>query len=176
MLLTSCLSIPGEKAVEKKKLAADYYDLAVGYVEAKKYDKAITCFEKAREKADKQDVLKIDYQIARTYALSNKWEKSCSLFLELLENDPDNASLKEAYAYTLYKTGMKDEALELYEELCAVYPGDERISKNYEALKKEKEAPVEEPPEPSEDSDETSEETDESDSLETEEMIPGVSA
>lgn len=109
--------MPGEKEAEQRNLAAEYYDIALRYVEIKDYDKAVSCFEKARAKADPDDYAKIDYQIARSYALSNKWDKASGLYESLLMLDPDNTNLKEACAYTLYKNGDKEKALQLYAEL-----------------------------------------------------------
>lgn len=132
MLFFSCTSIPGEREMEQKNLASEYYDIALKYMELKQYDKALACFQKAREKTD--DLTKIDYQIARTYAFQNNWKDASVLFEELLSSDPGNSNLKENLAYTLYKSGQKEKALQLYAELCESLPSDERIQKNYEAL------------------------------------------
>lgn len=133
LFLASCISVPGEKTIEDKNLAADYYDVAIKYMDQKQYEKAITCFEKAREKTD--ETTKIDYQLARAYAMSNKWYQSSELFAKLLELDPDNSTIKENYAYTMYKGGNKEKALQLYAELCDKNPEDERLKNNYETLR-----------------------------------------
>lgn len=117
MFLFSCISAPGEKDVEKRNIAAEYYDIAMKYVDQKQYDKAVSCFEKARTMAASADYVKIDYQMARAYALSNKWKEASDLFGTILEQDPGNSNVKEAYAYTLYKGGDKEKALQLYAEL-----------------------------------------------------------
>ena len=117
LVTVSCISLPGERESEQRNLAAEYYDIALQYNELKQYDKALSCFEKAREKADPADYPKIDYQMARDYALSNKWDKAAGLYGNLLTLDSGNTNLKEAYAYTLYKSGEKEKALQLYAEL-----------------------------------------------------------
>lgn len=132
LLCSSCISIPGENSLEDRNLAADYYEIALKYVDLKQYDKALTSLQKAREKTE--DTVKIDYQIARTYALSNKWKEAATAFEILLELDPENCSLKEDYAYTLYKSGEKEKALQLYAELLEINKGDERLQKNYQKL------------------------------------------
>lgn len=103
--------------MENRNIAADYYDIAMKYVDLKQYDKALPCFEKARSLAAVSDYTKIDYQMARAYALSNKWSEAASLFESILIQDPDNSNVKEACAYTLYKAGDKEKALQLYAEL-----------------------------------------------------------
>lgn len=144
ILLVSCISIPGENNVSDRNLAAEYYDLGLKYTETKQYDKALQCFEKVRERIE--DTAPIDYQIARVYSLSNKWKEASDIFGKLLELDENNSTLKENFAYTLYKSGEKEKALQLYEELCNKNPGNERIESNYKELYDEAY-----PPEPEED-------------------------
>lgn len=142
LILFSCISLPGEEKLEEKNKAAEYYEIGLKYIDIKQYDKALSCFQKAREKTD--ETLQIDYQIARTYALSNKWEQAAESYNNLLALDPDNSTLKENYAYTLYKSGEKEKALQMYAELCEKNPGEERIAQNYEKLYNEAYPPVEE--------------------------------
>lgn len=144
MIFVSCISIPGENSVSDRNLAAEYYDLGNKYIETKQYEKALSCFEIVRERID--DTAPIDYQIARTYALLNKWSEAAEIYGQLLALDKDNSTLKESYAYTMYKSGEKEKALQLYAELCDKNPGNERLSKNYEELYNEAF-----PPEPEED-------------------------
>lgn len=122
MFLFSCISLPGEREAERRNLAAEYYDIAMKYVDQKQYEKALSCFEKAKVLADSSDYVKIDYQMARTYALSNKWQEAAGLFESLLQIDPLNSNIKEAYAYTLYKAGEKEKALQIYAELGKTDP------------------------------------------------------
>ncbi|MBQ0166959.1 MAG: tetratricopeptide repeat protein [Treponema sp.] len=139
----SCFSVPGEKDVGDRNLAAEYYDLAIKYSDINQYEKALSCLQKARDKADPADYIKIDYQMARTYTLSNKWNEAYELYEKLLEVDPDNTNLKEALAYITYKKGEKDKALQLYAELCECDPDNERIKKNHSEILNELNPPEE---------------------------------
>lgn len=121
-MCVSCISLPSETEKEERNLAADYYDIALKYLDTKQYDKALSCFDKARELAAPADYPKIDYQKARTLAFSNKWDESANLFESLLTLDPENSNIKESYAYTLYKAGYKEKALQLYAELGITDP------------------------------------------------------
>ncbi|MCM1321150.1 MAG: tetratricopeptide repeat protein [Bacteroides sp.] len=107
---------------------AEYYSLAEEYAKLKKYDKAILYYEKLL--SVKEYTLQVSYKIARTYALAENWNDSAEMYRQLLENDPQNASIKTSLAYVLAKKGDIEAAAVLYDEIMQIYPYEPNALKN----------------------------------------------
>ena len=129
---SSSIRVPGESRIILKNLATEYYTIAEGYMDLKKYDKAAEYYTLAMRNKDLY--LTAYYKLARCYALSENWKKAGESYSELLKLDPNNTMLKTSMAYIMARRGDIDEALVLYHELSESNPYDENILESYLAL------------------------------------------
>ncbi len=126
------LRVPGESAVISKNLAIEYFNIAEGYTELKKYDKAAEYYKKAL--SDKNLYSQAYYKLARSYALAKNWDDAATCYEELLTLDPENEELKESLAYISAMKGDFDDAISRYETLTAQYPFNQSLLENYIAM------------------------------------------
>lgn len=138
LLCVSCASspesereffLPGEKERILKNLAAEYYTLAEGFAEQKKYAKAAGYYELA--KRDDSLYRTAYYKQGRMYALNKEWNKALSVFLDLLEKDPQNTILLSSIAYITAMNGDIQAAIVQYETLVINHPYDSDLLINY---------------------------------------------
>jgi tetratricopeptide (TPR) repeat protein len=121
--------IPGETGRILQNLASEYYAIGQGYADLKKYDKAIEYYKLARR--DAEFIKPVDYQLARMYALSSKWDEAEKAFGDLLLLDPDNTDLSASLAYISAQSGKLDEAEVAYKTLVEKNPHNEQLLENY---------------------------------------------
>jgi len=121
-VLIGCQTIPLGRASE-------YYELAEGYADLSKYDKAISYYEKAGEREEYLNASK--YGLARMYAFSAKWDEASKLFSDLYKQDPESTMIASAYAYSLASSGQYDKALSLYASLFIKNNDDPVLARNY---------------------------------------------
>lgn len=110
-------------------LCNEYYSLAEEYLSLKKYDKALSLYEKAGVNPDLYWASTL--KMARIYVFQSKWDKAVESYNILLLRDPENFSIKESLAYVNAMKGNREKALELYDELLSVYPENETYLTNY---------------------------------------------
>jgi tetratricopeptide (TPR) repeat protein len=133
--LTGCATshemelVPGENNRILQNLASEYYKIGQAYADVKKYDKAIEYYKLARRDAAFRKGA--DYQLARMYALSSKWEDAEKAFRDLLQLDPDNTDLSASLAYVRAQSGKLDEAEAEYKALVEKNPHNEQLLENY---------------------------------------------
>ncbi len=104
----------------EEDLSGEYFSIAEGYTELKKYEKAVEFYKKA-EKSD-QYKNAVQYNLAQVYALQNDWV-NCLKYLEpIYEQVPENIKIATAYAYALSSSGQEKKALEIYEKIYLKEP------------------------------------------------------
>lgn len=113
----------------KKELAAEYLELADAYEEVKRYDKAITYYERAAEHEEYFNATR--YKLARVYALTGKWEQAISVLDILYTREPDNLLISNAYAFALLSAGDKEKAFPIYEKNYIENEHDPVQARNY---------------------------------------------
>ena len=124
--------VANEEKIILKNLATEYANIADSYFDLKKYDKAITYYDKALD-IQKKDV-SIMYKLARTYALSSKWYEAIDLFQSLLKLDPNNNLFNTSLAYVYAMSGNLDAAMNIYEELYSNNNYNIELLNNYTRL------------------------------------------
>lgn len=129
---TNGIRVPGEKRILMTNLSTEYYNIAEGYMEIKKYDKAAEYYQLAMR--DKELSRTAFYKLARSYALAKNWEKATECYTELLRLDPENTLLKTSMAYITAMSGKVDEAILQYKKLMESSPYDENLLESYVAL------------------------------------------
>ncbi|MEL3912272.1 tetratricopeptide repeat protein [Treponema pedis] len=101
----------------KENLYGEYFSIAEGYTELKKYDKAIDYYKKAEKSKQYRNAVK--YNLAQIYALQKDWE-NCLKYLEPMYNQvPDNIKISTAYAYALASAGKETKAIEIYKKIIS---------------------------------------------------------
>ncbi|MGN0730089.1 tetratricopeptide repeat protein [Treponema sp.] len=123
-----CTSIPYERSLAEKNLFEEYFSLAEAYKKIEKYEKAVVYYEKslASESFHKYAF----YEIAVCNVYLKNWEKAAASFNELLENDPENITLKSSLAYIEAMRGNLAGAQTLYSALYEENPDDSSVLKN----------------------------------------------
>ena len=134
VFLCSCQSsnafkVPGESAIITKNIASEYFTIAEGYADLKKYDKAATYYKYAMKNKDLR--LSAYYKMARCYALAKDYDNAEEAYSNLLKLDPDNKDLQLSLAYVHGMNGNTDLALFEYENLILKFPEDSAILVNY---------------------------------------------
>lgn len=135
ILLFSCSStirVPGESKIVMKNIAVEYANIADGYMDIKKYDKAIEYYKLSLK--NKEVYLSSYYKLGRAYALGKHYDEAISIYSELLSADPENTSLKLSMAYIYAVSGKVDDAISSYKELMQNNPYDESILENFITL------------------------------------------
>ncbi|MBB5225771.1 tetratricopeptide repeat protein [Treponema ruminis] len=126
------LRVPGETELIFKNISTEYYNIAEGYMDIKKYDKAAEYYKLAMR--NKELNLPAYYKLARSYALAKNWEKASQCYDELLKLDPENSMLKVSIAYITAMSGKTDEGILQYKELLKANPYDQNLLESYVAL------------------------------------------
>ena len=129
LLFAACGSLPGEHRVLRENSAAEYVTLADGYFSQEKYAKASEYYEKALQLTESTTT--VTYKLACSYAYEGEYEKAIPLFSSLLDQDPQNRTIKESLAYVTVMSGDVRGGKDLYEELAADFPKDAKLLKNY---------------------------------------------
>ena len=123
--------IPGQKEAVDKSITAEYIQIAEAYEKLKDYSKAISYYEAAiKSKAGSELGDSVYYNIARCYALAKDWDHAQEIYVNLLEKDPDNTSLKSSLAYVTAMKGDLESAAEKYHALVEENPTDPALMKN----------------------------------------------
>lgn len=138
LLLCSCSStgnsfanlFSGSPQVSSETLAAEYYDIANAYYDLKKYDKAIEYYEKTQDLLPEEN-LTITYNLARIYAIQNRWSESEEYYSRIFELDQNNTTIGMPYAYVLAKQGKTMEASALYRGFYERNPVDKKLLANF---------------------------------------------
>lgn len=129
---SSSLRIPGESGLVLKNIAIEYYNIAEGYMDIKKYDKAAEYYELAMR--NDELYLTSYYKLARSYALAKNWDKATESYNLLLERDPENVLLKSSLSYITAMKGETDQAIKQYKELLEANPYNENLLESFVAL------------------------------------------
>ena len=120
----------GSAQVSSETLAAEYYDIANAYYDLKKYDKAIEYYEKTQDLLPEEN-LTITYNLARIYAIQNKWSSAEEYYSRIFERDQNNITIGMPYAYVLAKQGKTMEASALYRGFYERNPVDKKLLANF---------------------------------------------
>ena len=126
------LRVPGETELILKNISTEYYNIAEGYMDIKKYDKAAEYYKLAMR--HKELNLPAYYKLARAYALAKNWDKASECYDELLKLDPENTMLKISIAYITAMSGNVDEGILQYKKLLEDNPYDQNLLESYVAL------------------------------------------
>ena len=126
------LRVPGETELILKNISTEYYNIAEGYMDIKKYDKAAEYYKLAMR--HKELNLPAYYKLARAYALAKNWDKASECYDELLKLDPENTMLKISIAYITVMSGNVDEGILQYKKLLEDNPYDQNLLESYVAL------------------------------------------
>ena len=119
---------PGETRTLLSNLSSEYCEMADSFFEMKKYDKAVTYYQKSLKV---KNSLSVKFKLAKAYVMLNKWADANVIYKELYRKDKENSALITMLAYTDIKTGNVDEALSLYRVLYTKNPVDTIVLKNY---------------------------------------------
>ncbi len=126
------ITVPGETKKIVKNISAEYYAIAEGYMDIKKYSKAAEYYQKAMR--EKSMYLQCYYKMARAYALGKDWENALKAYNFLLERDPDNIDINMSIAYILGMKGDTNLSMTMYKDLMLQYPNSQSLIENYIAL------------------------------------------
>ncbi len=132
------------KALAEEVLLQDPSDAQAQYVlgevffHEKKYKEALPYFQKAAA-SDPRPYLR--RRIARTLNEMGRGREAINVLDNEMVRDARNPSLLKEKAIILNRMGLKDEALEVYETLGEILPGDQFIKKEMIRLKGLKRAP-----------------------------------
>lgn len=134
MYFYSCISSgllapAGEETIIMQNEAIEAFSAAQKYEASKKYQAAISCYEKAMEYDKLYD--SAHYKIGRCYALIGEWKKAEYIFSEILLKDADNASIKDSLGYVYANSGRSEKAEEIYKSLTEKYPFNADFSYKY---------------------------------------------
>ncbi len=136
IFLISCSSssfrAPGESRIILKNIASEYYAIAEGFFEIKKYDKAAEYYRLAMR--NDELYLSSYYKLARSYALAKDWDKASEAYNYLLKLDPENTALKASLAYITAMSGDFKKGIALYKDLISENSFDESLLESYLAL------------------------------------------
>jgi tetratricopeptide (TPR) repeat protein len=132
--LLSCVSgeglaVPGESAIRRTNIAAEYYAIAEGYYGLKNYAKAAEYYEKAMFSKDLRQ--QSYYKMGHCYALAKNWTKAEEVYANLYKKDLENTNLMASLAYIKAMSGKTKEACKLYEQICEKNPDDSSFLANY---------------------------------------------
>ena len=120
----------GSAQVSSETLAAEYNDISSAYYDLKKYDKAAEYYEKTQSLLTAEN-LTITYNLARIYAMQNKWAEAEEYYERIFDRDPNNTSVGMTYAYVLAKQGKTMEAGAIYRGFYERNPVDKKMLANY---------------------------------------------
>ncbi|WP_187116191.1 tetratricopeptide repeat protein [Treponema pectinovorum] len=129
---SNAFKVPGETQIIAKNIASEYFAIAEGYMDLKKYDKAAQYYSLAMK--NKSLRLSAYYKMARAYALARDYEKALSCYEDLIKLDPDNKDLALSLAYIKGMSGKIDESILMYKDLSQKYPNDSSVLENYITL------------------------------------------
>ncbi len=137
LLIMSCKSgahfpIPGEGAVTRSSLAAEYMAIADAYAELEKYDKAASYYKLAMK--DKSLYWAAFYKLGRIYALAKNWIESEKIYNRLLKRDAQNVSVQMSLAYIQAMSGDLAGAKTAYKTLVDENPQNETVLVNFIAV------------------------------------------
>lgn len=132
-LFFSCASspvfLPGEKRAEIKNIYSEYFVLAQEHEQLKNYSKAIEFYKIAMNEKSLRDAAY--YKLGRCCVLDKRYKEAESIFLNILEKDPGNVSVKSSLAYTAAQSGDTERACRLYSELVQENPYNADVLVNY---------------------------------------------
>ncbi len=129
---SNAFKVPGESKIITKNISSEYFTIADGYMDLKKYDKATEYYKLAMK--NKELRLSAYYKLARCYVFSGDYSKAKEAYETLLKFDPENKDLQLSVAYVNGMSGNVDKAREQYEDLKEKYPDDSVILENYISL------------------------------------------
>lgn len=126
---SNAFKVPGESSIITKNIASEYFTIAEGYADLKKYDKAAVYYKYAMK--NKSLRLSAYYKMARCYALAKDYKNATEAYENLLKLDPDNKEIKLSLAYIQGMSGDTEKALNSYEALMQEFPEDSSVLVNY---------------------------------------------
>ncbi len=134
LVITGCqtsnaFKVPGESAIITKNIASEYFTIAEGYADLKKYNKAAEYYKYAMK--NKSLRLSAYYKMARCYALAKDYKNATEAYENLLKLDPENKEIKLSLAYIQGMSGDTEKALKSYEVLMQEFPEDSAVLVNY---------------------------------------------
>ena len=137
LLIVSCKTgahfpIPGEGAVTRSSLAAEYMAIADAYAELEKYDKAAPYYKRAMQ--DESLYWTAIYKLGRMYALAKNWTEAEKIYKRLLERDAQNVSVRMSLAYIQAMSGDLAGAKAAYKTLVDANPQNETVLVNFIAV------------------------------------------
>ncbi|MGI5091103.1 tetratricopeptide repeat protein [Treponema socranskii] len=137
LLIVSCKTgahfpIPGEAAVTRSSLAAEYMAIADAYAELEKYDKAAPYYKRAMQ--DESLYWTAIYKLGRMYALSKNWKEAEKIYKRLLDRDAQNVSVRMSLAYIQAMSGDLAGAKAAYKTLVDENPQNETVLVNFIAV------------------------------------------
>ncbi len=120
VILFCCISALFGKGRVDTDLSKAYFELAQGYAEIKKYDKAIEYYQKSAD--DPVYTNAAEYELARMYALKGEWKTAIKLLELHYKKAQENTVIRNAFAYALAAGGETERACALYKK---VYESDQ---------------------------------------------------
>jgi len=149
MVSLATIYLQQKEFVEAKALAEEalsqnpsdpkaHYVLGEFFFQKKRYKDALSCFQKAAAK-DPRPYLKV--RQARTLNQMGRNKDALTVLENALVRDANNHRLLKEKALILNRMGLHDQALELYERLKEILPGDQFVKKEVMRLKGLRRAP-----------------------------------
>lgn len=136
LLFFSCASaqIPFEAEARRNNDAIRAYQEGQRLEAAGKYEEALAVYADALPYAQTHDAAL--YKRGRLACLCGDWELAEAAFTLLLQDDPENTSVRQSLAYVYCQGGREAEGLAAYRALHEEKPHDELIFQGYiKALK-----------------------------------------
>ena len=106
----------------RRELAAEYYNLGNAFFELKKYDRALTMYEKSLRYHGAFP--ESSYNLARVHIFQERYREATAVLRELLAREPDNLILLQTLAYARAKSGDVEEAILHYNRVLGLSEGN----------------------------------------------------
>ena len=132
LTVSSCAGIPGENAKKTQSLYREFYSLGQEYETVKKYDRAISCYEKACQDRELYD--SAYYRIGVCAVQQKDWLKAEQVFSYFVKKDSENTTMLLSLAYVQAQLGHVDKAAATYEMLYLSDSSNPSVLKNYCAV------------------------------------------
>jgi tetratricopeptide (TPR) repeat protein len=123
LLAAACASSP-----EAEDLAVDFYNLGNAYFDQGDYAKAGEMYTRALNLDP--SLAKGEYNWSRALIETGEYDQALAILDELLTQDPQNLILLRAKAYALYLQGEVEPAIETYQGILEIDPGDANSAYN----------------------------------------------
>ena len=108
--------------LSRKEASKLYFNLGNAYFELGQNEKAISAYLRALDYDRKMRVA--SFNLAKTYIDTDRFSDAINILTRMLRDEPRNVILLSAKAYCIYRFGDFEQALELYNQILEMDPGN----------------------------------------------------